>query len=197
MQATSTAERLPALSQLQTYSSVGSSPRGSSITSAEPVCSADTATTYSSSFNGAYSTGLKTPSPEHTPAYRRDSVQSGLHAQSIPITTYDQSNASCISMNQPQSYLDVSQSHMSSSIPSSAPPPGLSHYSGYQSQPMSSAPHPYGSSPSSYPQYYTNGLAPLHHPSSAGLGSQMVPQAQLPLPSKYMLKLNLRKLTKS
>ena len=76
--------------------------------------------------------------------------------------------------------MDVSQSHMSSSIPSSAPPPGLGHYASYH-QPQS---HPYGSSPSTYSQYYTNGLAPLHHASAGGLGSQMVPQSQLPLPSK-------------
>ncbi|KAI4736104.1 hypothetical protein E4T50_13392 [Aureobasidium sp. EXF-12298] len=82
-------------------------------------------------------------------------------------------------MNQSQPYMDVSQSHMSSSIPSSAPPPGLGHYASYH-QPQS---HPYGSSPSSYSQYYTNGLAPLHHPSAGGLGSQMVPQSQLPLPT--------------
>ncbi|KAG9877816.1 apses-domain-containing protein, partial [Aureobasidium melanogenum] len=80
--------------------------------------------------------------------------------------------------------MDVSQSHMSSSIPSSAPPPGLGHYANYhQPQPISSQSHPYGSSPSSYSQYYTNGLAPLHHPSASGLGSQMVPQSQLPLPT--------------
>ncbi|KAH0258384.1 apses-domain-containing protein, partial [Aureobasidium melanogenum] len=184
LQATSTAERLPALSQLQTFPSVSSSPRGSSITSAEPVCGADTATSYSSSFHGAYSTGLKTPSPDHTSAYRRDSVQSGLHGQSIPITSYDHNSTSCISMNQTQPYMDVSQSHMSSSIPSSAPPPGLGHYASYhQPQPISSQSHPYGSSPSSYSQYYTNGLAPLHHPSAGSLGSQMVPQSQLPLPT--------------
>lgn len=82
-------------------------------------------------------------------------------------------------MNQTQPYMDVSQSHLSSSIPSSAPPPGLGHYASYH-QPQS---HIYGSSPSSYSQYYTNGLAPLHHASGGGLGSQMVPQSQLPLPT--------------
>jgi protein SOK2 len=83
---------------------------------------------------------------------------------------------------------------MSSSIPSSAGPPGLPHYSNYQPQ----QPHPYASSPSSYPHYYTNGLAPLHHASAGGLGSQMIPQSQLPLPSRsheeatYMQQLTYR-----
>lgn len=186
---TTTAERLPALSQIQphnSYSSVGSSPRGGSIGSAEVQGSSGTVTSYSSSVNGNYLSGLKTPSPEHHPqSFRKDSVQSGLHHPSqslpaVPYTTFDQSSGTYISMNQPPSYIDVSQSHMPN-IPSSAPPPGLAHYPIYQTtQPMQGGPHPYGSSPTSYSQYaYSNGLAPLHtgsHPSTASVGSQLVPQ---------------------
>ena len=195
---TSSAERLPALSQLQShhnYSSVGSSPRGDSIGSAEAHHnSSDTVTSYSSSINGSYQTELKTPSPEQAQhGFRKDSVQSGLHhhSQSLPVvpyTTYDQSSGQYISMNQGPSYMDVTQSHMSNSIPSSAPPPGLAQDSNYQtSQPMQGAPH-YGSSPTSYSHYgYPTGLAPLHgggHHGGGPVGSQLVQQGHPQLPSE-------------
>ncbi|KAL1310871.1 hypothetical protein AAFC00_001103 [Neodothiora populina] len=90
-------------------------------------------------------------------------------------------------MNGPSSYIDVSQSHMPQTIQSSAPPPGLSHYANYQTtQPMQGAPHPYGSSPTSYSGYgYSNGLAPLHpgHSSAPSVGPQMVAQQHPSLPT--------------
>lgn len=184
-----TADRLPAFSHIQSnssYASVGSSPRGGSNSSAEASC-ADTATSYSASLHGAYTTGLKTPSPEQN-NYRKDSVHS-TSQRGLPFTTYDQASGSYITMNGSQSYMDVSQSHMPSSIPSSAPPAGLSYPSSYQpSQSMHNASHAYGSSPTAYHQYaYGNGLAPMHtgnHASSGPMGPGLVQHSQLPLPSK-------------
>lgn len=187
---TSSAERLPALSQLQphnSYSSVGSSPRGGSIGSTEAPGTSDSLTTYSSSVNGAYHTGLKTPSPDQTPhSYRKDSVQSSLHHHSqslptIPYTTFDHSSGTYIAMNGP-SYIDVSQGHMPQTIQSSAAPPGMSHYNYQTSQALQSAPQPYGSSPTSYSQYaYSNGLAPLH--TGGHSSGPLVPQSHPSLPT--------------
>lgn len=170
---------------------MGSSPRGGSLASAEAPCGADTITSYSSSVNGNYHTGLKTPSPDQShQAYRKDSVQAGLHSQAIAYTTYDQSSGTYISMNQPQTYMDVTQSHMPSSVSSSGPPPAMGHYSSYQQpQPMQSTPHSYASSPTSYSQYgYPSGLAPLHssnHNGATSMSGQLVPQSHPSLPSKF------------
>ena len=173
---------------------MGSSPRGGSIGSVEIQNGSDTITSYSSSVNGNYHTGLKTPSPDHNQqAFRKDSVHSGLpqHSQSlpaVPFTTFDQSSGQYISMNQSSSYIDVSQGHMPSAIPSSAPPHGLGHYSNYQtSQSMQGAPQSYASSPTAYPHYaYSNGLAPLHNGGHPSAGSQLVQQGHPQLPSEFL-----------
>lgn len=193
---TSTTDRLPALTQLHqphtNYSSVSSSPGGASFgASSVTACGPESVTTYAP-HNASYSTGLKTPSPEHIPSghFRRDSAHPDLHSQNLnaaPYSTYDAQPGTYVSMNHSQGYMDVAQSHIPHSAPASGPPSAMSHYSGYQQPQTMQGAHSYGPAPSTYGSYsYTNGLAPLHssgQPTPASIGSQLVQQPQVSIPT--------------
>lgn len=197
---TSAVERLPAIQQSQTsFSSLSSSPRGGSFGSSINACGPEATTSYASSVNGNYGSGLKTPSPEQLPSgYRRDSAHPELHAQKYvitPFTTFDQSSGTYVSMNQTQSYSDVGHGHMMNvphTASSSAPPTAMTHYSNYQ-QPQP-GPHGY-SGPAAYPSYgQPNGVAPLHstgHPTTTPMSAALVTQPQFPLPSEYLWSMAL------
>lgn len=190
-----TAERLPALPQIQAYpsiptgSSTNSSPRGDSISGGS---TASSNTSYTVSVHGQ-TAGFKTPSPEQTPqSLNRDGQP--VHAQSQQGPPYGTHNSFSYpngtnSMNQMQSYADVHPPHMSAATahaPSSGPPTGLSHYS-YPQQPSMLQPGPqYGSAPPGYPSYgYPNGV-PSQLPASSSMNSSMVPST-IQLPGRYQL----------
>ncbi|KAI9836858.1 MAG: hypothetical protein M1819_001023 [Sarea resinae] len=146
-------------------------------------------TSASSYTNEGINGGLKTPSPTYAPHAL------GSQAQNLPAQSDQQSGQgyaysdSYASMNQPQPYMDVHQSHMSggqSQGPSSATAGGMSHYAQYQQPPLLQ-PGPGNYSPAnSYGQYaYANGVTSPQaggHPSSASMGGQ-VPAQLLPLPA--------------
>ncbi|KAF2124197.1 apses-domain-containing protein [Dothidotthia symphoricarpi CBS 119687] len=87
-------------------------------------------------------------------------------------------------MNQMQPYADVHPPHMSAATahaPSSAAPPGLSHYAYPPQSAMLQPGAQYGPTPPGYPQYgYSNGV-PSQLPASGSMSNPMVPSTiQLP-----------------
>nr|POE93427.1 cell pattern formation-associated protein stua [Quercus suber] len=161
-------------------SSVGSSPRAGSFSGSSVVPqSYDSNTSYASSVDGNKLASLQTPSPEQI-SY----PQSGIPAPSSQHYAYPGQPPppqSYSSMNQPQPYMDVSQSH----APPPGPAPSIPHYSGYgQPQALQPAPHSYA--PTSYSGYsYGPSMAPISagHPVTSSIGGQMIPQSTLPLPA--------------
>ncbi|KAK4574225.1 hypothetical protein LTR86_001986 [Recurvomyces mirabilis] len=82
-------------------------------------------------------------------------------------------------MNQPQQYMDVSQSHQ----PPAGQAPSIGQYSGY-GQPQALQPASHGYAPQTYGYSYSNTMAPMTagHPVTSSMGGQMV-QQPLPLPN--------------
>ena len=86
--------------------------------------------------------------------------------------------------------MDVGPGHMShSSVSSSTSAPAMTYPPAYQPhQSMQNGVHSYGSSPVTYSQYggYGNGMQSLHSAgsSSGSMGSQLVQQSPVPLPSE-------------
>lgn len=80
-----------------------------------------------------------------------------------------------------QPYMDVSQAH----APPSGPASSMGQYSGYgQPQALQPASHSYG--PASYGNYaYAHSMPPMQGslPVTSSMGSQMIPQQSLPLPT--------------
>jgi protein SOK2 len=183
-------ERLPSLPQIQSHTSVSStpSPRGDSISSASVSHgSASSNTSYAASVNGQ-TAGFKTPSPEQSvrPLVNAQSHQSSPYGNQ---ESYGYPHGAYNSMNQMQSYADVHPPHMSAATahaPASAAPSGLSHYAyPQQGSMMQPGQHQqYGQPPSGYPPYgYPNGV-PSQLPVSSSMNNAMVPST-LQLPGKY------------
>jgi protein SOK2 len=181
-------ERLPALPQIQSHTSISStssSPRGDSFSSGSAGGgSAGSSTSYTASVNGQ-AAGLKTPSPEQTPQAlgRNNQPVNAQSFQSSPFSTQDGYGfAPCAynSMNQMQSYADVHQPHMATAThaPASGPP---SHYSYPPQSSMMQSQHQYSQAPPGYPPYgYSNGV-PSQIPASSSMNPAMVPSTlQLP-----------------
>nr|POE51150.1 cell pattern formation-associated protein stua [Quercus suber] len=161
-------------------SSVGSSPRAGSFSGSSVVPqSYDSNTSYASSVDGTKIVGLQTPSPEQITYPHNGIPAPPPHHYAYPPQAHHPQGYS--SMNQPQPYMDVSQSH--------APPPGsapsMPHFTGYgQSQALQPAPHNYAPTP--YGAYsYGPPMAPISagHPVTTSMGGQMIPQSTLPLPA--------------
>ncbi len=181
------AERLPALAQLQSHgpSSASSSPRGGSYSSSVYSGSVSSATSYSASLNGQ-AAGFKTPSPETSPSsYARDNGP--LHDQHSP---YGQQGVTGLefgvdyppSMNHigTQFPADV-QSHMATTHaqpPTSGPASLGGHYSAYQAPMMHHGPGGYGASPAyGYPYPAAYSQAPV----SSSISSNLVVAHPSPL----------------
>ncbi|KAK4888329.1 hypothetical protein LTR49_028858, partial [Elasticomyces elasticus] len=156
-------------------SSVGSSPRAGSYSgsSVANLSHHDSNTSYASSIDGSKVNSLQTPSPDQV-SYPSSSYSAP--AQSYHPASFQPTQLNYGSMNQPQPYMDVSQSH--------PPPPGpassMGQYSGY-GQPQALQPAAQHYAPTSYGYPYPNTMAPMSagHPVTSMGG---LPQS-LPLPT--------------
>ena len=148
---------------------MSSSPRAGSYSGASVANqSYDSNTSYASSVDGTKHGGIQTPSPDQAP-YTSAYSEHPHYAQAPGYSS---------SMNQPQPYMDVHQSH----APASGPAPSMPQYSNYgQPQALQPASQSY---PPAYGHYsYPNTMAPMSagHPVTSSMQGHMV--NSLPLPT--------------